>query len=219
VTAGNAAALAAAKLITEARTRAAEHWSVGEDDVKYDRGELFARGRSMMLADLAVQKPLAAGASFEVPKITYAGCTCAVVLDVDTETGLVTLRRVVVGADVGRAVNPALVEGQLTGGVAFGIGNSMHEALVYDADGQLLSGTLMDYALPYSTDMPQVDGFYQEIKAKTNPLGLRGLGECGNPGLGAVIASAVREALELGPGVLAALPVVAHRLPVVGAAR
>jgi len=194
VTAGNAAALAATKLIAEARSRAAEFWSVAEDDVTYASGELSAKGRSMMLADLAVAKTLAAGASFEVPKITYAGCACAVVLDVDTETGVLTLRRVVAGADVGRAVNPALVDAQLVGGVAFGIGNTLHEALRYDADGQLLTGTLMDYALPYATDMPSVDGFYQEIKAKTNPLGLRGLGECGNPGLGAAIASAIADA-------------------------
>ena len=209
VTAGNAAALAAAKLITEARTRAAEHWSVAEDDVRYERGELIARGRSMMLADLAVQKKLAAGASFEVPKITYAGCACAVALDVDTDTGQVALRRVVAGADVGRAVNPALVDGQLVGGVAFGIGNTMHETLVYDGNGQLLSGTLMDYALPATTDMPAVEGFFQEIRAKTNPLGLRGLGECGNPGLGAAIASALADA---GATPLTSLPVRGHDL-------
>ena len=140
VTAGNAAALAAVKLIAEAKSRAAERWSVPEDTVSYANGELSARSRSLMLADLAVEKTLAAGASFEVPKITYAGCACAVVLDVDTETGAVTLRRVVVGADVGRAVNPALVDAQLVGGVAFGIGNTLHEALVYDADGPAADG-------------------------------------------------------------------------------
>ena len=62
------------------------------------------------------EKPLAAGASFEVPKITYAGCACAVVIDIDTETSAITLRRVVAGADVGRAVNPALVDAQIVGG-------------------------------------------------------------------------------------------------------
>jgi aerobic carbon-monoxide dehydrogenase large subunit len=212
VTAGNAAALAAAKLITEARARAAVRWAVPEDEVTYHRGELVARGRSVMLADLAVEKTLAAGASFEVPKITYAGCACAVVLDVDTETGALTLRRVVAGADVGRAVNPALVDGQLIGGVAFGIGNTMFEALVYDADGQLMTGTLMDYALPYAPDIPPVDGFYQEIRAKTNPLGLRGLGECGNPGLGAAIASACSDAGVRQPGKLTELPTTAFRV-------
>jgi carbon-monoxide dehydrogenase large subunit len=209
VTAGNAAALAAAKLIADARARAAEHWEVAEDAVRYERGELSAGGRSMTLADLAVQKKLAAGASFEVPKVTYAGCACAVTVDVDVETGQVALRRVVAGADVGRAVNPALIDGQIVGGVAFGIGNTLHEALVYDAEGQLLSGTLMDYALPASTDMPEVAGFYQEVKAKTNPLGLRGLGECGNPGMGAAIASALADA---GITPLTSLPVRGHDL-------
>jgi CO/xanthine dehydrogenase Mo-binding subunit len=210
VTAGNAAALAAAKLIAEARSRAATRWSVAEDEVTYAKGELSARGRSVMLADLAVEKTLAAGASFEVPKVTYAGCACAVVLDVDMETGALTLRRVVAGADVGRAVNPALVDAQLVGGVAFGIGNTLHETLVYGADGQLLTGTFMDYALPYAPDVPPVDGFYQEVRAKTNPLGLRGLGECGNPGLGAAIASALGDARERSDDALNALPA---RLP------
>ena len=86
-------------------------------------------------------------------------------------------------------MNPALVDAQLVGGVAFGIGNTLHETLEYDAGGQLLSGTLMDYALPYASDVPPVEGFYQEVPATTNPLGLRGLGECGNPGLGGAIAN------------------------------
>src|SRR5262249_33358316 len=193
--AGNAAQLAADKLIAEARRRAAARWGVTAADVTYAGGALKANEHRATLAELAAERRLAAGASFEVPKVTYAGCTCAVVLDVDPETGIITLHRVVVGADVGRAVNPALVEGQLIGGVAFGIGNTLHESLAYDAEGQLQSGTLMDYALPLATDVPVVDGFYQEVRAKTNPLGLRGLGECGNPGLGAAIANAAGDAL------------------------
>jgi CO/xanthine dehydrogenase Mo-binding subunit len=195
ITAGNAAHLAAAKLIAEARSRAAARWGVPEAGVTYAGGALEATGRRVTLAELAEERRLAAGASFEVPKVTYAGCAVAVVIDVDAETGGITLRRVVVGADVGRAVNPALVDGQLVGGVAFGIGNTLHESLAYDAQGQLVSGTLMDYALPYAADVPPVDGFYQEVRATTNPLGLRGLGECGNPGLGGAIANAVCDAL------------------------
>ena len=195
VTAGNAAHLAAAKLVAQARERAAERWGVAPGEVEYARGELSAGGRRVGLAELAAERRLAAGASFEVPKVTYAGCAVAVEVDVDPETGGLRLHRVVVGADVGRAVNPALVDGQLVGGVAFGIGNTLHESLVYDAGGQLLSGTLMDYALPAAADVPPVDGFFQEIRATTNPLGLRGLGECGNPGLGGAIANAVCDAL------------------------
>ncbi|RPH85230.1 MAG: xanthine dehydrogenase family protein molybdopterin-binding subunit, partial [Candidatus Rokuibacteriota bacterium] len=122
------------------------------------------------------------------------------------------LRRIVVGADVGRAVNPALIDAQLVGGVAFGIGNTLHESLTYDADGQLVSGTLMDYALPYAGDVPEVEGFYQEVRAKTNPLGLRGLGECGNPGLGGAIANAVCDALGRPELALRALPLTPARI-------
>ena len=212
VTAGNAAHLAAAKLIAEARQRAAEAWGVPEGEVTYAAGVVEGRGRRVTLAELARERRLAAGASFEVPKVTYAGCAAAVVADVDPETGAVALRRVVVGADVGRAVNPALVDGQLIGGVAFGIGNTMHESLAYDADGQLLSSTLMDYALPAAADIPPVDGFYQEVRATTNPLGLRGLGECGNPGLGAATANAVCDALSPRDASLTALPLTAARV-------
>jgi aerobic carbon-monoxide dehydrogenase large subunit len=196
VTAGNAAAMAAAKLIAEATSRAAVTWGVPETDVGYASGALAASGRRVTLAELAAERRLAAGASFNVPKITYAGCAVGVIADVDTETGAVRLSRVVIGADVGRAVNPALVDAQLVGGVAFGIGNTLYETLEYDAGGQLLSGTLMDYALPYATDVPPVDAFHQEVRATTNPLGLRGLGECGNPGLGGAIANAVGDALR-----------------------
>jgi len=212
VTAGNAAHLAAAKLIAEARQRAAERWAVAESEVTYAHGALEARGRRTTLAELARERRLAAGASFEVPKVTYAGCAAAVIADVDPDTGSIALQRVVVGADVGRAVNPALVDGQLVGGVAFGIGNTLYESLAYDAGGQLLSSTLMDYALPLATDVPPVDGFYQEVRATTNPLGLRGLGECGNPGLGGAIANAVCDALSPADLSITALPLTPARV-------
>jgi aerobic carbon-monoxide dehydrogenase large subunit len=212
VTAGNAAHLAAQKLIDEAKRRAAARFAVAEADVAYARGVLETRGGRVTLAELAAERRLAAGASFEVKKLTYAGCAAAVVVDVDRETGAVRLHRVVVGADVGRAVNPALVDAQLVGGVAFGIGNTLHESLEYDALGQLVVGTFMDYALPYAADVPPVDGFYQEVRATTNPLGLRGLGECGNPGLGGAIANAVCDALGVRDASFTALPVTPERV-------
>jgi carbon-monoxide dehydrogenase large subunit len=196
VTAGNAAHMAGDKLISEARRRAAAALGVAEDAVRYEAGRLSADGRSLTLGELASRQSLAVDASFKVPKVTYAGCGVAVIADVEAETGLVTVRRVVVGADVGRAVNPRLVEDQLVGGVAFGIGNAMHESLRYDGAGQLLTGSLLDYALPSAADMPAIDAFFQEVPARTNPLGLRGVGECGNPGLGAAIANAVCDALR-----------------------
>ena len=212
VMAGNAAALAAAKLLAEARTRAAARLGVDEAEIAYADGALSARSRRVTLAELAAAERLAAGASFNVAKVTYAGCAAAVIADVDADTGAVRLVRVAVGADVGRAVNPALVDAQLVGGVAFGIGNALTEALAYDEAGQLRSGTLMDYALPYASDVPPVDGFYQEITATTNPLGLRGLGECGNPGLGAAIANAVCDALADRGAAITELPVTPSRV-------
>ena len=212
LTAGNAAHLAGAKLVVEAKARAAARLGMPEADVHYAHGVLEGGGRRVTLAELAAERRLAAGASFEVSKVTYAGCAVGVIVDVDPDTLQVRLQRVVVGADVGRAVNPALVDAQLVGGVAFGIGNTLHESLEYDAAGQLLSGTLMDYALPYALDVPPVETFYQEVTARTNPLGLRGLGECGNPGLGAAIANAVCDALGL-PGVaVTRLPLTAAHL-------
>jgi aerobic carbon-monoxide dehydrogenase large subunit len=212
VTAGNAAHLAARKLIDEARRRAAARLGVAENDVRYASGVLEADGGRVSLGELATERRLAAGASFEVKKLTYAGCAVAVVLDVDRDTGVVRLRRVVVGADVGRAVNPALIDAQLVGGVGFGIGNTLHESLEYDAQGQLLAGSFMDYALPYAGDVPAVDTFYQEVRATTNPLGFRGLGECGNPGLGGAIANAVCDALGVPGGSFTALPATPERV-------
>ena len=212
VTAGNAAQLAAGKLVEEARTRAGAALGVAAEEVVYAAGSCSARGRRLALAELAATAPLAAGASFTVPKLTYAGCGVAVVVDVDVETGQIAIRRIVVGADVGRAVNPALIEAQLAGGAGFGIGNAVLESLQYDASGQLLTGTLLDYALPLAVDVPLVDAFYQEIPAHTNPLGLRGVGECGNPGLGAAVANAVCDALrDLGVS-LTALPATPARV-------
>jgi len=212
VTAGNAAQMAAGKLVEEARNRAASAFGIPAEDIVYAAGACAAGGRRVDLAELAAAAPLAAGASFTVPKLTYAGCGVAVVVEVDPETGQIRIRKVVVGADVGRAVNPALIEAQLAGGAAFGIGNAVLESLEYDPSGQLLTGTLLDYALPLMTDVPLIDTFYQEIPAHTNPLGLRGVGECGNPGLGAAIANAVCDALrDLGVS-LTALPVTPARI-------
>ncbi|PYN57100.1 MAG: hypothetical protein DMD92_14660 [Candidatus Rokuibacteriota bacterium] len=212
VMAGNAAHLAAAKLVEEAKTRAAALLGAPADTVRYARGVVSADGKSVSLAELAARGRLAAGASFSVAKVTYAGCAVGVVLDVDEATGRLGLRRVVVGADVGRAVNPALIEGQLVGGVAFGIGNALWESLEYDAAGQPLCGTLLDYPLPLAEDVPPIECFFHEVPARTNPLGLRGLGECGNPGLGAAIANAVCDALRDRGVTLTALPLTPARI-------
>ena len=104
--AGNAAHLAAGKLVAEARGRAAELWGVSFDVIKYEGGELGAGGQRITIGELAARKRLATGASFSVPKVTYAGCGVAVIADIDADTRQVRLRRVVVGADVGVRSTP-----------------------------------------------------------------------------------------------------------------
>ncbi len=115
---------------------------------------------------------------------------------VDTETGRVRPLRHVVCCDVGRAVNPGIVEGQLHGGVVFGLGHALGEELVYDEGGQLITGSLMDYALPAAADCPAIDVVVLEhAPARSNPLGVKGVGETGTSGVGAAVANAVAHAL------------------------
>src|SRR5207247_10414045 len=133
---------------SEARRRAAAALGVAEDAISYEAGRLSADGRSLTLGELARQQSLAVDASFKVPKVTYAGCGVAVIADVEVETGLVKLRRVVVGADAGRALNPRLVEDQLVGGAAFGIGNATHASTRSAGGTPLLTGPLPDSAMP-----------------------------------------------------------------------
>jgi CO/xanthine dehydrogenase Mo-binding subunit len=109
----------------------------------------------------------------------------------------VTPRRYAIVADVGRAINPTIVEGQLAGGVAHGLGGSLLEELVYDAHGQLLTTTFMDYLVPGSADVPPIDVTLVEAPAPSNPLGVKGAGEAGTSGTGAALANAVAHALGL----------------------
>ena len=116
---------------------------------------------------------------------------------VDTQTGMVTPLRYVLVCDVGRAINPLLVEGQLVGGVVHGLGGALLQELVYDADGQLLTGTLMDYALPRADSVPSIDVLILEEGGVTsNPLGVKGVGECGVVPVVPAIMSAIEDALQ-----------------------
>jgi CO/xanthine dehydrogenase Mo-binding subunit len=114
---------------------------------------------------------------------------------VDRETGEVKILKFVIAQDVGRALNPALVEGQMRGGVAQGIGWALLEAMPFDEQAQLLSGSLMDYALPVAGDVPTIETRIVEVPAPDGPFGAKGIGEapvCGSP---AAVANAVANAL------------------------
>ena len=109
----------------------------------------------------------------------------------DRQTGEVTVLGFVVAQDVGRALNPALVEGQMRGGTAQGIGWALHEALIHDADGQLLSGSLLDYTVPRADHIPDIDTLIVEVPAPDGPFGAKGIGEAPVIPAGAAIASAI----------------------------
>jgi len=132
---------------------------------------------------------------FESDDPPFAYGVHAVVVDVDPETGAVRLDRYVVVSDSGRLINPMIAEGQIVGGIAQGLGGALLENLVYDADGQLLSSSLLDYALPTARNVPTIEMVHLEIPSPLNPLGVKGLGEGGAVGAHAAVANADADAL------------------------
>jgi carbon-monoxide dehydrogenase large subunit len=117
-------------------------------------------------------------------------------VEVDIDTGRVTLLRYVVAHDCGRLINPMIVDGQISGGVAQGIGGGLYEDLIYDASGQFLSGSFMDYLVPTSMEVPPIDMIHLEYPSPRNPLGIKGVGEGGAISPPAAIANAVEDALR-----------------------
>nr|MBA2678384.1 xanthine dehydrogenase family protein molybdopterin-binding subunit [Ktedonobacteraceae bacterium] len=114
---------------------------------------------------------------------------------VDPETGMVRVLDYVAAQDVGRAINPALVEGQIHGGVAQGIGWALLEGLEYDENGQLLTSTLMDYALPHSEDVPNITSLLVEVPSRVGPYGAKGVGEPPVVPVAGAIANAIYDAV------------------------
>ena len=135
-------------------------------------------------------------AYFKPDQSTYSNSTHVSEVEVDIETGVVRLLRHVIVHDCGRVINPLVVEGQIVGGVAHGIGNALFERLRFDADAQPLTTNLGEYLLPLATDMPPVEAHHMETPTPLNPLGVKGAGEGGTIGSIAAIVSAVENALE-----------------------
>ena len=133
---------------------------------------------------------------FEVPGMSYpSGCHLCEV-EVDPDTGRVTLDRYVVVSDPGRVINPLLAMGQLHGGIAMGVGQALMEATVYEADsGQLLSGSFMDYCMPRADDLPKIAALFNPVEGDDNPLGVKGIGEGPTTASPPTIINAVLDAL------------------------
>ena len=145
---------------------------------------------------------LSARRRFEVSHMTYPYGVHAAVVEVDTGTGRVRVLRYLVAYEVGRAINPMLVEGQLRGGVAQGIGGALFEEFRYDEAGQPQAITFIEYRLPTAAEIPPVDVLLsEEAPSPGNPLGVMGAGEGGINAVGAAVANAVRDALGLAGGV------------------
>ncbi|MGH8698248.1 MAG: xanthine dehydrogenase family protein molybdopterin-binding subunit, partial [Burkholderiales bacterium] len=149
---------------------------------------------------------------FETDHMNYPYGVHVAVVNVDRETGGVVVERFLVAYDVGRAVNPMLVAGQLAGGFAQGLGGALLEEFEYDARGQPLSVTFADYLLPTARETPPVDIIVSEdAPSPLNPLGIKGAGEGGVPAVGAALAAAIDDAIGI-PGAVTRLPVTPVRL-------
>ena len=182
-------------------------------DVAIEDGRAWVRGlpdRAVAVAELArlaytlppgglpdgVAPGLDATVYFDPPGPTFSGAVHVAVVEVDRETGRVALRRYALVEDCGPVINPTIVDGQIHGAVAQGIGEALLEAVVHGDDGQLLTATLMDYALPRADDVPAFEVGHLETPSPLTPGGVKGMGEGGTIGAPAAIANAVADAVR-----------------------
>lgn len=198
---GTAAVVASGDLIKKAREKAADHLEAGVGDIEYADGVLRVAGtdRKVGLFELAKNESggqLAVDSTGEADGPTWPNGTHICELSIDPETGVVTVERFTTVDDVGVPINPMLVEGQIHGGVAQGIGQALMEAAAYDGSGQLLTATYQDYAIPRASDLPKIGVTLDDsAPCRTNPIGTKGCGESGAIGAPPCIVSGVMDAL------------------------
>ncbi|HZP90862.1 MAG TPA: xanthine dehydrogenase family protein molybdopterin-binding subunit [Actinomycetota bacterium] len=200
VVAGNAVRAAALTVRERLLRAAAEVLEVAEHDLVIGPGRVSVAGapeRAVELRTLAERDPEAFAATqyYEPPTVTWANGAHAAVVEVDPETGEVRVRRYAVVHDCGTVINPMVVDGQVHGGVAQGIGGALYEEVVYGEDAQLLSATLADYLIPTAAEVPTIRLEHLETPSPLNPLGVKGVGEGGAVPVAAAIANAVEDAL------------------------
>jgi carbon-monoxide dehydrogenase large subunit len=208
--AGPAVARSAREVVRKTRLVAAELLECAAEDVVVAEGDAWVAGapdRRLPLARIARaavrSKALATAGGpglgacvfFYPNSVTWAFGAQAAVVEVDLDTCQLAVLRHAVVHDCGRAINPVVVEGQVHGGTAQGLGSALLEEVVHDGDGQLLTGSLMDYALPRAADFPALEVVHVEFPSTVNELGIKGVGESGVIAPGAVVAGAVEDAL------------------------
>jgi carbon-monoxide dehydrogenase large subunit len=209
VMAGGAVTVASRQVLAKARKLAAHLLEVTENDLELTDGAFQVRGapeQTVTLGALAaaaapdrplpdgIEPDLAARHYFQAPLPTFASGTQIAVVEVDPATGALTILDYVSVNDAGPRINPTVVDGQIQGGIAQGIGGALMEEINYDEGAQPL-GSFLDYAIPRATDMPDVRQDHLETPSPLNPLGVKGLGEGGTLAPPAVLAAAVEDAL------------------------
>ncbi len=225
--AGPAVARSAREVARKSRLVAAELFECAAEDVVVAEGDVWVAGapdkrlplarvaraavRSKALAN-AGGPGLGACVFFYPNSVTWAFGAHAAVVEVDLETCTLAILRHAVVHDSGRSINPMVVEGQVHGGTAQGLGSAMLEEVVHDAQGQLVTGSLMDYAIPRAADFPALDVVHLEFPSTVNDLGIKGVGESGVISPGAMIAGAVEDALADYGAEITRLPVTPARV-------
>ena len=198
---GSAVVAAGRRVIVEGKALAAEALEAAPVDVEYRDGRFRIAGtdRAIALAELAARQPrrvfrVSATETPSTPSWPNGAQACEV--ESDCETGVVRLASIASCDDVGRIINHMIVEGQVHGGIAQGAGQALYEHAVYDESGQLLTGSLMDYAVPRADDLPPLSASFDEsVPCKTNLLGVKGCGELGTIGAVPAVVHAVLDAL------------------------
>lgn len=208
---GGAVAVSAEKVIEKGRRLAAHQLEVAEDDVVFEDGEFHVAGapdQSVAWADLAgaayltgdvpddLEPGLEATTYYDPENYTFPFGTHVAVVEVDPESGEIEFLDYVAVDDCGNQINPKIVEGQIHGGIAQGIGQAMYEGAVYDENGQLLTGSMQDYAVPKAFHIPEMRTDSTVTASPHNPLGVKGVGEAGTIAAPQAVVNAVIDALE-----------------------
>ena len=213
---GEATRMAAVKLREQVLTAAAELMQTASTALDIAGGEIVRTdktGPSMTLATLAQQTGgFTAEAEFTSSHMVYPYGAHVVQLKIDVDTGGVTIERYLIAYDIGRAVNPMLVEGQIAGGMVQGLGGALYEEFLYSETGEPLSVTFADYLMPTAREVPELKILVTEdAPSPLNTYGLKGAGEGGITPVGAAIASAIDDAVQR-PGAVTQLPITPQRL-------
>ena len=211
VLSGAAIALSARKIKDKGRALAAHLLEAAEEDIEYDNGNFFVRGSPdqnktiqdiALMANVAWNMPqgmepgLEATTFYDTPNFSFPFGTHVAVVKVDVDNGHIVLERYVATDDCGPQINPVIVEGQVHGGVVQGAGQALWEGAVYGENGQLVTGSMLDYALPKAHFLPQIETLSTVTPSPHNPLGVKGIGETGTIASTVTIYNAVIDALR-----------------------